>query len=358
MYATLVYNIHGMVLAFPACGLSAISLIAPIFEEWNYRPCKDFQDKSSITIMIGVAIPRSPVLFAIVWLMLAGGCARLPDLGQTLLKPKTLSELQGYLVNSKANLDQFRLRGPFDVATQKNYEIRLSATERIDTDLFLSAPAGKAPLVIILHGLDSSKEEHAYQAMHLASWGMHSLALQLPNNGPWVSNGRTLAKLVDFIYRAPEIIDSRIDVKKIILVGHSYGGASVAVALAEGAAAAGGILLDPAAISRDLPAFLSRINTPVMVLGADEFLSSARNRDYFYRFIRSGIGEVSIKDATHGDAQFPSEFAQTTEELQVTFVSALTSAAFSLASTGKFDYAWTSFGDVLKNGKFFNARKK
>ena len=245
----------------------------------------------------------------------------------------------------------------------KNYELRLSTTERINTDLFLSAPAEKAPLVIFLHGYDSSKEDHTYQAMHVASWGMHCLALQLPNNGPWVSNGKTLAKIVNFIYRSPEIIDSRIDVNKIILVGHSFGGSAVAIALAEGAPAAGGILLDPAAVGKDLPEFLKQINTPVMLLGADEHVSSARNRDYFYRFIRSGIAEVSIKDATHEDAQYPSEFAlqlrsDTTEELQVTFVSALTSAAFSLSATGKFDYAWTSFGDVFKNGKFFNAKKK
>ena len=309
-------------------------------------------------VTVGVAIPRSSTLFVIACLMLASGCARVPNTGQTLLKPKTLSELQEYLLNHKADLDQFRLRGPFAVAMHENYELRLSTTERINTDLFLSAPAEKAALVIFLHGYDSSKEAHTFQAMHVASWGMHCLALQLPSNGPWVSNGKTLANIVNFIYRRPEIIDSRIDVSKIILVGHSFGGSAVAIALAEAARAAGGILLDPAAVGKDLPEFLKRINTPVMLLGADEHVSSARNRDYFYRFIRSGIAEVSIKDATHEDAQYPSEFALTTEELQITFVSALTSAAFSLSSTGKFDYAWASFGDVFKDGKFFNAKKK
>lgn len=301
---------------------------------------------------------RSSILIAIAWLALAGGCARLPDTGVTSLKATTLGDLQAYLHNHKADLDQFRLRGPFAVTMQENYEIRLSTTELINTDLFLSAAAEKAPLVIFLHGYDSSKEDHTYQAMHLASWGMHCLALQLPNKGPWVGNGKTLAKIVNFIYRWPEIVDSRIDVNKIILVGHSFGGSAVAVALAEGAPAAGGILLDPAALGRDLPAFLRRINTPVMLLGADEHVSSTRNRDYFYRFIRSGIAEVSIKDATHEDAQYPSEFGLTTEELQVTFVSAITSAAFSLSSTGTFDYAWTSFSDVIENGKFFDAKRK
>jgi len=299
-------------------------------------------------------------------LTLASGCTRLPPAEKTWLTPKTIAELRGYLLSHKADLDLFRLRGPFAVATQENHEVRLSTTERINTDLFLSAPAEKAPLVIFLHGHDSSKEAHAYQAMHLASWGMHCLTLQLPNNGPWVDNGKTLARLVSSIHRLPGVIDSRIDVNRIILVGHSFGGSAVAIALAEGAPAAGGILLDPAAIGRNLPKFLQQINRPVMLLGADDEVSKTRNRDYFYRFIRTGIAEVSIRGAAHEDAQYPSEVALqnfgidplTTQELQITFVSALTSAAVSLSSTGTLDYAWTGCGAVFENGKFFNARKK
>ena len=30
----------------------------------------------------------------------------------------------------------------------------------------------------------------------------------------------------------------------------------------------------------------------------------------------------------------------------------------SLATTGDFDYAWTSFGDGVRSGKFFDAKKK
>lgn len=309
---------------------------------------------------------RSSTLFAIACLALAGGCARLPGTGVTSLKPATLSELRKYVLDHKADVEHFRLRGPFNVATHKDHELRLSTTERIDADLYLSAPAEKAPLVILLHGHDNSKEDHAYQAMHLATWGIHSLAVQLPNNGPWVSNGRTLARIVTFIRRRPEMIDSRIDVNKIILAGHSFGGAAVAIALAEGAPAAGGILLDPAGIGKDLPRFLRKIDKPVMLLGADEGVSPVRERDYFYIYIRSGIAEVSIRDASHEDAQFPLEPAPqepgtdsaATEELQITFVSALTSAAFSLGHTGNFDYAWRSFSDAIKNGKFFDVKKK
>jgi pimeloyl-ACP methyl ester carboxylesterase len=309
---------------------------------------------------------RGFVLFAMVLLILVSGCARLPRTGTTSIKAASLSELRGYLLSHKPDLDEFRLRGPFAVDTKSDHAVILSTTEFIDADLYLSAPDEKAPLVIVLHGLDNSKADHAYQAMHMASWGMHSLAVQLPNNGPWVANGRTVARIVDAIYRQPEIIDKRVDASKIILVGHSYGGSAMAIAMAVGAPAAGGILLDPAGVGKELPKFLSQINKPVMLLGADEQRSAARDRDYFYTFIRSGVAEVSIRDAAHEDAQYPAELpmhlfssgSPDTEELQITFVSALTSAAFSLWSTGKFDYAWASFGDAIKNGRIFNAKRK
>ena len=346
--------------------LSAISLIAPSPKNGTAGPGKDFPVRLSAIAMPAAAMLRSSTLFAVACLAVASGCARLPSTGVTPLKPATLSELREYVLNHKADVDQFRLRGPFEVATHKDHELRLSATERIDTDLYLSAPAEKAPLAILLHGHDNSKEDHAYQALHLATWGIHSLAVQLPNNGPWVDNGRTLARIAALIHRRPDMIDSRIDVNKIILVGHSFGGAAVAIALAEGAPAAGGILLDPAGTGKDLPKFLRRIGKPVMLLGADERVSPIRDRSSFYEYIRNGVAEVSITDASHEDAQFPLEPAprepgsdsSATEELQITFVSALTSAAFSLAHTGNFDYAWTSFGDAIKNGRFFDALKK
>ena len=311
-------------------------------------------------------ILRPFTLVLLVWLALVSGCTRMPAPDEAMLKLKTVPELQGYLLSHKAELDQFRLPGPFAVDVHENQEIRLSATERVRADIYLTAPPEKAPLVIILHGYDSSKEAHAKQARHLASWGMHSLTLQLPKNGPWVSNGRTLARIASFIARVPEVIDSRIDVNKIILVGHSFGGAAVAVALAEGAPAVGGILLDPAVVGNNMPGFLQRVARPVMLLGADEGVSSARYREYFFHYIRARIAEVSIRDAAHEDAQYPSQYSlqnygldpYSTEELQITFVSALTSAAISLSATGAFDYAWKSFSPAFENGKFFNAKKK
>src|SRR5215212_2711830 len=109
-------------------------------------------------IIASVAFLRRCSLFLIVALALLAGCMRLASIDKTPIKTRNTVELQDYLRTHKADLELFRLRGPFEVALEKNHELRLSGGERISTDLFLSAPAEKAPLVIFLHGYDSSKE--------------------------------------------------------------------------------------------------------------------------------------------------------------------------------------------------------
>jgi len=310
---------------------------------------------------------RLPTLLLIAVLAAMLGCARrFPTPAVTPIKAANPDELQRYLLSSKPDVGQFKSRGPFPVTERKDLEIPLDSSLTVDADLYLCAPARKAPLVIVLHGYANSKKDHAFQAMHLASWGMHSMALSLPNHGPWITNGITLAKLAAAIHRTPQLIDGRIDPDKIILVGHSFGATAVAAALGEGAPALGGVLLDPAGISRQLTQLLKRITVPVMVIGADEDIWPTRNRGQFYRFIPAKVGEISIRDTMHEDAQYPNQSTlrafqdspDDTEEAQIAFVSALTASAFSLAATGGLDYAWNSFENGLKKGIFFNARRK
>src|SRR5918993_3461353 len=297
----------------------------------------------------------------------AVGCARqFPTTKVTPIKAANPAELQRYLLSRQSDVAQFRFRGPFAMVERRDLEISLDADLTVTADLYLCAAAGKAPLVIVLHGNNNSKEDHAFQAMHVASWGMHGLALDLPKRGPWIGNGRILAKLVDTIHRTPQLVDRRIDPDKIILVGHSFGATAVATALGEGAPALGGVLLDPTAIGRGLSQSLTRIAVPVMVIGADEEIWPGRNRGQFYRFIPRAVGEISIRDTVHEDAQYPKQHTlrtfeddpDETEEAQIAFVSALTASAFGLAATGNIDYAWNSFESAFKNGIFFNARRK
>lgn len=305
-------------------------------------------------------------LVVLSWLVIVSGCARLPPLDRAALKAETSSALQAQLLEREPQIDVFRSTGPFAITVQHNRQLQITPKERIASDLFVSAVTEDAPLAIFLHGHESSKAAHSKQAMHLASWGIHSLTLQLPAKGPWDANGRTLARIVSSIHRSREIVGKGIDVRKIILVGYSFGASAAAIALAQGAPAAGAILLDPAAIGKTLPDLLRRIDKPVIVIGADDEVDSTRDREYFFDFIRSRVAELSIRGAAHEDAQYPSDHAlqnggfdpDVTEELQLTFVSALTSAAISLSATGAFDYAWTSFEPAFATGKFFNAKKK
>jgi pimeloyl-ACP methyl ester carboxylesterase len=308
--------------------------------------------------------PAASTLLIAAFVAVIAGCAKPPSITVTPIKAATLDELQQYMLSHKPDLDQFRQRGPFAVEVRENQEVVLSPKERVTADLYLSVHKEKAPLVILMHGYDNSKADHAYQGMHVASWGVHTLAVQLPNRARWQGNGRSLASLVNTIRRQPELLDSRIDVDRIILAAHSFGGISVSIALAEGAPAMAGILLDPAGIGKELPAFLRKINKPLMVIGSDPQVSITRERDNFYRLARGGVTEVSIKGAVHEDGQFPMNsglaglMSDATEEMQITFVSALTSAAFSLAATGKFDYAWTSFRGSIESGKLVGAKRK
>lgn len=293
------------------------------------------------------------------------GCARLPEIGTTKLRPETLGKLQQHLLEHSPDVDQFRLRGPFEVAVREGIEIALPASERVTGDLYLASPKERAPLVILLHGHGNSKEDHAYQGYHLATWGLHSLAIDLPNEGPWIDNGKTLARLVGLVRQQPAALDPRVDPGRIVIVGHSFGAAAVAVALAEGAPAAGGILLDPASTFRELPGYLRKLRKPVMILAADARVGMTQNRDDFFLFIPADVFEVSVADAHHEDAEFPYDSglglfddAPATRIRQITFASAMTSAAFSIAFTGKLDYAWASFADAVKAGKLLDRMRK
>ena len=53
----------------------------------------------------------------------------------------------------------------------------LIANERVYADVYLSSAPENAAVVLLVHGYDSSKEAHANQAMHVASWGMHAVAV-------------------------------------------------------------------------------------------------------------------------------------------------------------------------------------
>lgn len=306
---------------------------------------------------VPVVLQRGLIAAFTLILALFGGCAKTPVTGITGIKAGSYSELERYLLSRPADLETFKVRGPFPVDVLKNRELLLPAGERVTGDLYLAEHGNKAPLVILLHGYGNTKTDHGYQAMHLATWGLHALALQLPQHGPWSDNGRTLGRVADALQKNPELLDRHIDGGKIVVAGHSFGGSSVAIAMGSGAPVLGGILLDPAIADGDLRTAIGKINKPVILIGADEYVSEAVGRSYYFDYMRRGIHELSIRDAEHEDATFSMDMVGITGE-QLMFISTLTAASFSLASTGRPDYAWTSFEKAIAAGTIVNPRKK
>jgi len=234
------------------------------------------------------------------------------------------------------------------------------------SDAFVPNVKGQSPLVVFVHGNHSSKKAHRGQAQHLASWGFHTLAIQLPKKAQWPKNGERLATLVRMIAQSPSLIAASVDPKRILVAGHSFGGSAATIAVSEGAPISGLILLDPAVVSRRVERAMTEVDVPVVILGADRTVFRARRRTLFFGRIDSEVGELSVRGATHDDAQFPSMFSMSTLGVdpytsashQRLFVAAITASAMSIAITGGLEFAWESLADAERSGKIVNMRRK
>ncbi|WP_159455709.1 alpha/beta fold hydrolase [Pseudobacteriovorax antillogorgiicola] len=271
-------------------------------------------------------------------LLSLGACSSVP------FEPKDYS--RGYsdirlLMNHRPpTVDDFFNQGPVLFERDQNLEIQLTHQESILVDLFLPKQKKPSPLLVFQHGNHSSKNYHQYQALLAASWGFNAMTVEQPNKGQWLENGKRLKKLVDLLSTWPKFLDSRYNPDKIILVGHSFGGSAIAIAAGMGAPVDGLIFLDPALVHRSVIQSLKKINAPSILLGADEKVFRSRRRHQFYRHVKGPMLEVSIKNATHNDAQFPNMFSwkqafglapTTDEDRQKQFAAAIVAAAFSIA---------------------------
>src|SRR5690349_22597877 len=109
--------------------------------------------------MPGTAAAIARPGFRIAALLLIGllaywaGCARrFPTPEVTRIKATNPAELQQYLLSTKPDVAQFRLRGPFAVTEYKEMEIPIISGLMVEADLYLCTAVQKAPLVIVLHG--------------------------------------------------------------------------------------------------------------------------------------------------------------------------------------------------------------
>ncbi len=265
--------------------------------------------------------------------------------------------IQGRILKGHISTNDFQKLGPFPYNVFEDYEIPVSPQKKVITDLVLSDHASLAPLVIFVHGNKFNKRVHRKQAIRFASWGFHSLAVGVPNQGQWLENGKTVDMLVRLIHNYPSILSDKINREQIILAGHSFGGSAVTIAAGRKAPAAGLLLLDPAVVHPKVKTFMRKVKIPALLLGADPNVFRARKRYLFYKNIAGPMIEVTVTGATHNDAQYPSINSvywgfdpYTDQQKQEEFLTAMLVGAFSISANDNLLFAWNHFKPRMRKG--------
>ncbi len=264
-------------------------------------------------------------------------------------KPKALDPIYSFkdlpnstvIVNGNGQngqIDPFNEPGPFTVRSVLNQTITLAPMDQVLTDMFIPNQNGSSPLIIFVHGNKFSKEAHRSQAEFLSTWGFHVLTVSVPNEKQWERNGFRVKKIVDMIQAVPTLISPLVNTEELILVGHSFGGSAITIAAGLGSKVKGLILLDPAVVSSEVPNYQKSLRIPVVLLGADKKVFISRYRDTFSKNIVAPFFELTVKGATHNDAQMPT-LAQdsllkldltATKQYQMTFKRLILKTAISM----------------------------
>ncbi len=243
------------------------------------------------------------------------------------------------LLSTKNTWETAAKKGPFEFDEVEDFHISISPKMTIIADYYMPRDftENRSPLAIFVHGNRSYKEAHTDQAKHLASWGFHTLSLNLPNTNQWIKNSEYIKQLTDLIHNYPKILSNNINPSHIILIGHSFGGSAVSLAVSEKSPVKGLILLDPALYKRRISQLFKEIEVPTILLGADKKIFKSKHREQFFENFSGDFLEVTIPGSTHNDAQSPSlgkinfgiDFT-TDSSRQKDFIRAITISAFSL----------------------------
>ena len=303
---------------------------------------------------------------ALLFWAICAGCVTAPD-HAARFHVKTFGELKTLLSVNQPDIKTFIGDGPFAYKVKKDFAIRIADNIVVNTDLYLAEHDDKGPLAIIQHGNASGKTYHENQARHLASWGVHTLVLDQPNQGKWMRNAEVIYRLTRLLAVWPDMLGKKFDPEAIIGIGHSFGGSAISIAAGKGAPFQGIILLDPAVIHDEVLRYMEKIKVPVILLGADEEVFRARGRSAFFRHIRKNIAEISVKDATHYDAEYPEQFflssylglTKSPSGLrQRLFSAAILTSAMSLNVDGDYEFAWSAFKPLVAQGLLIRPQKK
>lgn len=274
--------------------------------------------------------------------------------------------LKKALLNNGPDLDAFMHPGPVSYRVHENRLARWRDGSFIVYDNVIPSSASPIPLVILVHGNHSHKEAHRYQAERLASYGIHAIVLQVPNQDQWVLNGERVRRFVQRVRKNPKAFGKYVDPNNIIVAGHSFGGSAVTIAAGRGAKVKGVILLDPAVVSDSVLHYMRGVQKPTLLLSSDPAIFRARRQQEFSQNIGGEFVSIGIAGSTHDDAQFPSMYSHaafgydpfTSDDKQQVFAAALTMGAFSLGATGKLAFAADAISPLVGDGDVLSLKKR
>lgn len=297
---------------------------------------------------------------------LIGGCKSLPN-DVFYRDPISFTEINKKILNSEPEVKKFLQDGPIEIQIVENYMIKVMEQPILLADFYYPLSNTKSPLIIIQHGNLASKEYHAKQAKRLASWGFNVLVLSQEKENQWIENGKKLKKIIQLVHLWPQILPTKVNLEKLIVVGHSFGGSASVIAASKSKLVTGLILLDPALYKKGVKSYIRNIEAPVILLGADLKVFRSKSRHSFYNLIDKNICEVSLIDATHFDAQYPA-MAKYIHHInpkyrvslarQETFNAAIVSASFSLIQNKPLKYAISAYTKDKLELKLTKVRQK
>ena len=185
-------------------------------------------------------------------------------------------------------------------------ELIMLQGERVPVDLFLPAPARKAPVVIVAHGFTRHRRVMSGWGHRIAENGMIAAVPGLPAFANHARNARAVAELVRHLHRPGGLGPGHEPTGRTGLVGHSAGGFATLLAAAGSDNVHCWIGLDPVDFMDMGLEAVKSLSVPALVLLAEP---GAWNRSgNAQQWIGRGAADLMalrIRGSTHCDPENP-----------------------------------------------------
>ncbi|HVT88783.1 MAG TPA: dienelactone hydrolase family protein [Tepidisphaeraceae bacterium] len=180
-------------------------------------------------------------------------------------------------------------------------------TATLRFDLYRPATSGRAPLVVVAHGLFRDRTHMAGWGKRLAENGFVVAIPNMPTEGDHIRNAQAINELVDAICNQ-RICECNVDPHRIGMVGLSFGGLSTLLAAADNPNVKVWVGLDPVDWKGRGVAAAPRVKARTFILRAPPSVYNQNGGGIALRDALPGCVETLVPDAIHIDPEWPSDW--------------------------------------------------